>query len=236
MMDRRTFLSSSAALAAPLSAAQTANSWYELIRIRMRTGDPVFANRFFPAWRRLSLGPAGFFSSMIAEQSPFVLILLSYPALSAFAEHHRLLAQYEDPAETNYVRIESSLLHAFDGMPQIAMPSGQRHIFELRTYESRNAAASARKIRMFNEGEIGIFQRLGMAPVFFGQNIIGSNLPSLTYMLAFEDLAAREKLWKAFVNDPEWKKMSARPELSDKLLVSNISNAILQPLPFSQIK
>ena len=49
---------------------------------------------------------------------------------------------------------------------------------------------------MFNEGEIGIFQRLGMSPVFFGQTIIGRNQPNLVYMLAFDDMAHRERAWK----------------------------------------
>ena len=42
---------------------------------------------------------------------------------------------------------------------------------------------------MFNEAEIGIFTRTGLAPVFFGDTLIGHRMPSLTYMLTFEDVA-----------------------------------------------
>ena len=82
---------------------------------------------------------------------------------------------------------------------------------------------------MFNSGEAGIFQRLGMSPVFFGETIVGRNQPSLTYMLSFENLAAREQLFSKFGADPEWKKLRATPGLLDSEIVSNISNAILRP-------
>ncbi len=62
---------------------------------------------------------------------------------------------------------------------------------------------------MFNNGEIEIFQRIGMSPIFIGEAIVGPRLPNITYMLAFENLAAREKLWKEFGSDPGWKKISA---------------------------
>ena len=101
-----------------------------------------------------------------------------------------------------YVRIDSSLLRSFDGMPEPALadPNDKRppRIFELRTYESHTQATLAKKIAMFNGGEIAIFQHVGMRPIFFGETLIGPRQPSLTYMLSFDDLAAREKLWHAF--------------------------------------
>ena len=109
-------------------------------------------------------------------------------------------------------------------------------IFELRTYESNNIDTLKRKAGMFNDGEIAIFRRLNMLPVFFGETIVGRKMPNLTYMLAFDDLAAREKSWKAFGSDPEWQKMRAQPGLSDPEIVSNISNSIVQPLPLSEIR
>jgi hypothetical protein len=89
---------------------------------------------------------------------------------------------------------------------------------------------------MFNEGEIAIFRRCGILPVFFGETVIGRNMPNLTYMVAFDDLAARERAWRAFGGDPEWKKLRAMPGYADSEIVSNISNAILRPLPFSPIR
>ena len=118
-------------------------------------------------------------------------------------------------------------------------PARENHttrIFELRTYESPTEKTLARKIQMFGDGEIEVFQRVGMATVFFGQTIIGPRMPSLSYMVGFDDLAAREKLWSAFSADPDWQKLRNTPSLSDAEIVSNISNAILRPLPFSAIR
>jgi len=140
----------------------------------------------------------------------------------------------------NYERMESSLLRAFDGYPTVMPPpnDGKRpaRLFEFRQYESNNTATLRRKVKMFNDGEIGAFQRAGGQPVFFGETIVGPRQPNLTYMLCYEDLAGRDKVWKAFGADPEWQKLRATPGLSDAEIVSNITNYLVSPLPFSQIR
>ena len=73
-------------------------------------------------------------------------------------------------------------------------------------------------------------------PVFFGETIVGRNLPNLTYMLCFESMAARDRLWNAFGNDQDWQKLRAKTGFSDADIVSNISNTILRPLAFSPIR
>ena len=55
-------------------------------------------------------------------------------------------------------------------------------------------------------------------------------------MLAFDDLAARERNWRAFGSDPDWLKLRATEGYSDSEIVSNISNSMFAPLPFSQIR
>jgi hypothetical protein len=136
--------------------------------------------------------------------------------------------------------MENSLLWAFPSFPAVIPPPARENrparIFELRKYESPNDKTLARKIKMFGDGEIEAFRRVGMAPVFFGQTIVGTRMPNLTYMVAFDDLAAREKLWSAFSADPGWQKLRVTPGLSDAEIVSNISNAIVRPLPFSPIR
>ena len=255
-MHRRQFVTAASAglAAAPLAAARQ-NAFFELRYYHMRNGSQLqrtadFLSKYFqPAAERLHIGPLGFFNAVIGEQSPFILALISYPSADAFAASAERLAsdkefqqgfdEYNSMVELSYIRMENSLLRAFDVQPSVAVPpAGNRppRIFELRTYESNNAKAAQRKIRMFNEGEAGIFERLGMAPVFFGETMVGRNLPSLTYMLSFESMAARDKLWSAFGNDPEWQKLRAQPGLADAEIVSNISNAILRPLAFSPIR
>jgi hypothetical protein len=129
---------------------------------------------------------------------------------------------------------------AFASVPQIVPPSGAAavpgRIFELRSYESHNEAAGLKKIEMFEKaGEIEIFKRVGLSHVFFGRNLVGPNLPSLTYMLVFADMAAREKNWAAFREDPEWVKLRSTPGYGNGEIVSNITNVLLRPTDFSQI-
>jgi len=106
-------------------------------------------------------------------------------------------------------------------------------VYELRTYESHSNRAALNKIRMFNAGEVPIFCRAGLTPVFFGETIIGANMPSLTYMLAFPDMAARDAAWGKFGQDPAWKTLSADPQYRDN--VAAITDIILQPTASSQI-
>lgn len=240
----------------PAAAAAGKNAILELRYIRLRNGSQVqrttqFLSKYYlPSARRAGAGPLGFFNALIAEQSPFALVLASYPSLAAVGQVHEKMMddrefgkgfdEYNSMSELGYIRMENSLLRAFDGMPFVAVPpsDGKRaaRIFEIRTYESNNVKASLRKIKMFNDGEMEIFKRLGMLPVFFGETIVGRNLPNLSYMLSFDDLAAREKLWKVFGSDPQWEKLRTAPDLADAQIVSNISNAILRPLPFSEIR
>ena len=55
-----------------------------------------------------------------------------------------LAARADDPA---YVRIWSSLLYAFDGMPKLEKPDTSKpRLFQLRVYESHNERAAAKKV------------------------------------------------------------------------------------------
>jgi hypothetical protein len=88
---------------------------------------------------------------------------------------------------------------------------------------------------MFNNGEIAIFRRAGINPVFFGQTLIGGKMPNLTYMVVFDDMAGHDKAWGTFVADPEWRKLSTTPGYADAEIVTSISNVFLRPTGYSQI-
>jgi len=93
-----------------------------------------------------------------------------------------------------------------------------------------------KKIEMFNKaGEIAIFRRVGLTPVFFGEAVIGEMRPNLTYMLTFDDMAEHDKNWKSFGSDPDWKKISSMPEYADSKIVSRITRTFLAPCAASQV-
>jgi hypothetical protein len=253
-MTRRAFLPAAAsAVAAGNAAAADAakNVILELRRIQLRNGpdNQRQRNNDFLKQQVAALGRAGA-GPTIASDGPFLLVLASYPGLSAMeqvqaklasdAEYQKALDAYNAQPGLDYERMETSLLRAFDGYPNVMPPpnDGKRaaRLFELRMYESNNTGTLKRKIKMFNDGEIGAFQRAGGQPVFFAETIVGARQPNLTYMLSYEDLAGRDKVWKAFGADPEWQKLRTTPGLADAEIVSNITNYLVSPLPFSQIR
>jgi hypothetical protein len=215
--------------------------------------DSYLKGAALPAWQRAGAGPVGVFNVMIGDGSPTVHVLIVHKSLEAFAslsdrlaadaEYQAAAAPYLNVEATSpaFVRIDTSLMRAFDGLPKLELPfaggEGPRRprIFELRTYESHSEKAARKKIEMFNGGEIAIFRRAGMTPVFFGETLAGAGLPNLTYMLAYEDMAAHDKQWSAFAGDPEWKKLSTTPGFTDPEIVSSISNMYLRPTAYSQI-
>ena len=251
-----------AALApSPAPAADAAGSggreYYVLTRYHLRRGPRVkmfedyLKDALLPAAGRAGAGPIGVFHVMLGPDSPSIYVLAPYKSLEDFAalqgklrddaEYAKAAAEVRalPPSDPAYLRAENSLFVAFSGMPKLEIPSqtreGKGRIFELRTYESHNKPANLKKIQMFNEGEIAIFRRAGLAPVFFGEALIGTRLPNLTYMLVYDDLAARDKAWRTFGGDPDWKKLSSTPGFTDPEIVTDISNCLLRPAAYSQI-
>jgi hypothetical protein len=241
-----------------MQAANNSNTYLELKTWRLHNSEEAQSSRVAdyleaglgPALSRVGVKLAGAFSNFIGPDGPYYVTLTQYESLAAMQDalaklaideaYQRELQKLSTGSGLPDVRVESSLLRSFDGMPRPAIPESEEkrppRIFELRTYESQTFLTLARKVAMFNGGEMQIFERLGMRPVFFGETIVGPKQPNLMYMLSYEDLAARDRLWHAFGTDPEWKKLSSQPQLKDSEIVANISNVILRPLTFSAIR
>jgi NIPSNAP protein len=60
---------------------------------------------------------------------------------------------------------------------------------------------------------------------------VGTRLPNLTYVLAFDNLAERDK-WAAFRGSEEWKTYSTQPPYAFEPIVSNITSVILTPTAY----
>lgn len=229
--------------------------WYEWRQYRLRIGaQPKMVNDFLgqvlvPALGRLGVGPVGAFETSVGPEMPTVhlLVPLESPAalatlparLEADAAYARGAAAFHAAAATQvpFARVESALLSGFEKMPRLEPPgAGKPRLFELRTYESPSEAASQRKAEMFMKlGELEIFRRVGLTPVFFGRTVIGPRMPAFSYLLTFPDMAAREKAWATFRADPEWVKLKATPGYADADIMSNISGVLLRPAGYSLI-
>ena len=103
----------------------------------------------------------------------------------------------------------------------------------MRTYESQTELKALNKVAMFNAGEIALMQQLDLSPVFYGQALLGRDLPHLTYMLCSPDMETHKKDWAAFGAHPVWNKLKNDPQYADN--VSKIVSRFLVPAPFSQI-
>ena len=74
----------------------------------------------------------------------------------------------------------------------------------------------------------------GMA-VGFWTTYIGPSANTLTYILAWDDLHARQQRWDAFQADPEWLAAKAESERDGPLLVQ-AQSFIMKPTEYSQMQ
>jgi NIPSNAP len=259
-LERRDFVASAIAMAGAalsvgdgLAMASSSREFYQLRKYALRTGPQLalaqdyFEHALIPALNRMAMAPVGAFKLDIGPETPTYYLLVPSSSVDVLVTLDLRLADDAEfmkasvafwgaPASAPaFVRVESWLMSAFAGWPKIVAPKGDKKIFQLRTYESASYAGHVLKVQMFNEAEIAIFTKTGLAPVFFGDTLIGSRMPSLTYMLTFADVPDLNAKWNVFVNDPAWKELLHRPQYADAEIVSNISNLYLSPLSCSQI-
>lgn len=264
-MKRREFLTTSlvaSAAAATTSFAQTTGEksdmnreFYELRIYQLRQGpmlsrfDKFYRDVAVPAWNRAGVSAVGVFDVMIGPDQPAKYVLLpfaSWDAMNAAREKFEsdkavLESEFANlpPTDPGYIRKQSSVLLAFKSVPKLEIPAQTKEkkprLFELRTYEAHSRRANKKKVEMFDVGETDIFRRTGLQPVFFGEGLVGTNLPSLTYMLVFDDMATRDKNWGQFVNHPDWKKLSTTPGYTNAEILTNITSVFLRPTGYSQV-
>ena len=220
--------------------------------------DAYLGKALIPGLNRLGIKPVGVFVQQERTGTPgatevtdasAVLVLIPYPSIAAFAtasarlnadpEFQSAGAEWLQSPKANpaFERIDSWLMLAFAGMPKLELPAYSRErkprMFEIRTYESHSEPKALKKVDMFNSGEIDLMRQVGLGPVFYGQALIGGNLPHLTYMLSAEDAEAHKKHWGVFGGHPTWTKLKNDPQYADT--VSKIANRFLVPTPYSQI-
>ena len=237
------------------SSMEGKREFYELRAYRLT--DPVkhealdgyLEKGAIPALNRVGAKPVGAFTEIEPKENPSLYLLIPYPSQETFlqaagvlANDKELRAASEDELNTPkakpaFKRIDSWFLLAFSGMPKLELPAYSKEkkgrIFELRTYESYSEEKALKKIEMFNSGEIDVMREVGLAPVFYGQALIGSNLPHLTYMLSAENRDEHKKHWGGFGQNAAWKKISGDPKYADT--VSRITSLYLEPTAYSQI-
>jgi len=261
---RRDFLkaslvASAATLAGVKASAETppaARDYYELRAYRLKPDAPhdlldgYLANALIPALNARGIKAVGVFTEPESKDGPAIWVLIPHPSLESVGNVTASLnadpaviaagAAYFDSTLKDHPafdRIDSWLLLAFAGLPQLAVPAltreGRERIFEMRIYESFNEVKALKKVEMFNAGEIGAMQEVGLSPVFYGQALAGRDLPHLNYMLCSPDLETHKQSWRAFGKHPVWVALKSDPQYADT--VSKITSRFLVPTAYSQI-
>ena len=184
---------------------------------RMKILDDFVANALAPAYNRLGVTPVGAFKTTYGPDFATLMVVLTHPTLeSAATAAARLLddaqlqsagkeyfsAPIDDPP---FVRMDSRLLRGLAGQPRVSAPETAKgnkpRLMGFRTYVSHNESVARQKVDMVNGGEVEIFWRSGAHVVFFGESLFGEGVPSLSYMLAFSDMAGHDAAWSAFRKD-----------------------------------
>lgn len=216
---------------------------------KRQTVSDYVKQALLPALSRQGIDRVGVFTRMDDDSDFALYMLLPFKTLAAFSElnvklaadkayaqaaHEYFAIPKDDPP---YTRIESKFMKAFAGMPVIEQPeysvNKQPRLFELRTYESHNADKARLKVAMFNDGEIDIMRDVKLAPLFYGETLIGSDVPNLTYILTAPDMKSHDEHWAGFRTHPDWLKMKELDKYKDT--VSKIDRWFLAPTDYSQL-
>lgn len=213
--------------------------------------DEMVETAALPLLEKLDVGPVGVFEvvdSPVLDRQTRVTIT-AYDSMEqllkvrrTFAEDGTFLANAasyleQEKGDPAYDRVEAMLLLAFDGMPSLRVPERSDEtprVFELRTYKSENEVQQALKVKMFNEGEMDIFKKVGLKAVFYGDALVAPDLPQLTYMLVHDNKEAQDKAWRSFIDSPEWKSLNGEEQY--QVIKLKITRHMLAPTKYSQIQ
>jgi hypothetical protein len=239
---------------ADLAAGDRKTQFYVLEQLFCKSGTQLprihefMSKAMLPALEKVHTGPKICLEALVAPHMPQFAAIYGFESLDQMWETHTKLfgdpellkryGEFESGPEAPFEQQTNSLLRAADYSPEIAAsPAGApARIFELRTYHS----PTGRQLRALHERfagpEIRIFHRCGIYPVLYSSMLFGANLPNLTYLIPFENLAAREKAWTAFAADPEWVKV--RQESVDKYgqISSVIQISLYKAAPYSPVR
>ena len=107
-------------------------------------------------------------------------------------------------------------------------------ILEMRVYRCLPGRLPA-LLKRFENHTLKIWAKHGIKQAGFFTTLIGESNQELTYFLAWDSLADREKKWAVFQSDPDWIAARAKSE-EDGQIVGNIVSQLLVPTAFSSVK
>jgi len=218
------------------------NEIYELRNYEISFGDnkqslmAYLSGILLPSMRKAGANHTIIFKEKGDAEPTQLWVMISYPSLQIYHQAQKALTTSSFVAASadhaadgkSYSRYTTSLLSAFDGIPQMRPPTPAYDLFELRIYEGVNDDAVRRKVKMFNDEELPVFDEVGLNSIFFGKMLVGPYMPNLVYMLGFKDMEDRDTAWQRFLAHPDWIAMLKKPIYKDT--VSNIRKIFLEKI------
>ena len=107
-------------------------------------------------------------------------------------------------------------------------------IYEMRVYRCLPGRLPA-LLRRFETVTLAIWERHGIRQAGCWTTRVGESNGDLTYLIAWDSMAERERVWAGFMADPEWLEKRAASE-ADGPIVQNITNQFLAPTAFSSVR
>jgi hypothetical protein len=89
--------------------------------------------------------------------------------------------------------------------------------------------------RRFETITLALWKRHGIRQTGFWTVLVGDSNQALYYLLEWNDMAERERVWNGFMADPEWQRERAETEKNGPI-VARIENLFLQPTAYSAIR
>ena len=206
-----------------------------------------FPNVIMPFFDKHEMSPVGFWTDDVGVSNR-VTYMLAFDDLAhrerawaAFrADPERIQAfAYPETDPPFVARARNTILRptSFSPLQKLAPDTsggGAPRIFELRRYNAVPGRRLSALVNRFEKITLGYFQKYKLDLVGFWTDDIGLNV-RLTYMLAFDDLAHRDRAWAAFRADPERIQAFAESERNGPL-VASIRNTIMRPTSFSPLQ
>jgi hypothetical protein len=235
------------------TAKKTGIYLMETFRLKQGT-QPARINEYLskaalPALGRVHSGPKIVLEALVTSHTPQYVVILGFQSIEEFwsvraklnadTELTKAFDAWQAGPEPPFESQTNALLEAADYSPEVVPmdpPPATPRIFELRVYHSPTYRQLKLLHERFSGAEIRLFHRAGVHPILYTSTVVGPQMPNLTYVIPFADLASREKAWNTFGADPEWVKV--RQESIDKggQLTLNSQLELYRATPYSPIR
>lgn len=199
-----------------------------------------------PVLKQATKTPPVFLEALIASHMPQTMSIIGFESheqvlkakeqMSANAPFRKGFSSWESAEEPPYEHYSETLLEATDYSPELNRAQNAPRVFELRVYHSPTHRQLAALHERFAGPEIRIFHRCGIHPVLYTSTLAGQQMPNLTYLIPFDNLAAREKAWATFGADPEWAKVRNESIQKHGQIASVIQMSLWKPAPYSPVR